>query len=113
MTDRDPLRAIQQRQRRDIFGLYRTLDDAIQNAVDRLPGERDRPITEADRVAIMREVDRSLGVLWGAGGAVEQIVTRDTRAARLVPLEAAVRRWKRAVPRSLWERIEGEARDGR
>jgi hypothetical protein len=109
----DPLRTVDQRQRRDVRMLYRTLADAIGNAVDRLPGERDRPVTEADRAAIMREVDAGLDVIWGqkrgAESAVRTIVTRDTRAARLKPLDAAVTAWRRAMPQQLWARVKQEA----
>lgn len=112
MTDRSPLAPILRRQRRDVRLLYRAFADAIGNAVDRLPGDHDRPLTEADRQVIMREVDAALDVLWGRDGAIGHIVTRDTRTARLLPLEGAVRRWKRAMPRSLRERVEQEARGG-
>lgn len=114
----DPLRTLDQRQRRDIRALYTTLADAVENAVTRQlrTGDGSRPITEADRQAIMREVDHGLDVLWGhergADSAIRQIVTRDTRAARLQPLNDAVRRWKNAMGRRLWERVRQEAIDG-
>lgn len=113
MTDRSPLAGIVHRQRRDIRLLYRTLADSIRNATAQHPNP-DRPITEADRLAIMREVDRGLDVIWGAhkgdpNAAIRQITIRDTRAARYRPLDEAIKVWRQALPRQLRQRIEKEA----
>ncbi len=110
---RDPLGGIVRRQRRDIRLLYRTLADAVRNSMAQHP-DPNRPITEADRVAIMREVDRGLDVIWGTrpgdpNAAIRQITLRDTRAARFRPLDAAIKGWRKAMPRQLRERIEQEA----
>lgn len=110
----DPLAGVFRRQRRDIRLLYRTFADAIRNTEAR-DGNPDRPITEADRVAIMREVDAGLNVVWGAyrgdpNAAVRQITLRDTRAAHYRPLDMAIKDWRQALPRSLRMRIEEEAR---
>lgn len=113
MSDRDPLSSIVRRQRRDIRLLYRTFADSVRNAVAQHP-DPDRPITEADRVAIMHEVDAGLDVIWGAypgdpNAAVRQITVRDTRAVRFRALDTAIKDWRRALPPPLRERIEQEA----
>ena len=112
MTDRSPVDGLMRRQRRDIRLLYRTLGDAVRNAVTSA-GAPDRVITEADRAAIMREVDRGLDAIWGnapgSDSAMRRIVVRDTQAARFRSLERAVGDWRRALPRALRARIEEEA----
>lgn len=117
MTDR--LATIHRRQRRDIRLLYATLSDAVENAIARQTRQKagGEAITEADRQAVMREVDAALDVIWGRfpgdpDGAIRQVVLRDTRAARLQPLDAAVREWRKAMPRGLRGLIETEARRG-
>jgi len=115
MTDRDPLRAIARRQRRDIGLLFTTLGDAIENATARRDG--DAPMTERDRAAIMREVDAGLDIVFGAyrGGesALKDIILRDTRAARYEPLDAAVSAWRSEMPRRLRELVEDAAMEAR
>jgi len=116
MTDRDPLRAIARRQRRDIGQLFTTLSDAIANATARMDG--DAPMTERDRAAIMREVDAGLDVIFGAyrgdeRGALRQLILRDTRAARYEPLDTAVSAWRSEMPRRLRELVEDAAMEAR
>jgi hypothetical protein len=110
----DPLRAIVARQRRDVSLLHDVLADAIENAVRRhtAPGQ---PITHLDRLHIMREVDAALDVIYGrapgdSDAALRDVVLRDTRAARLLPLDEAVKEWRSAMPTSLRERVEADAR---
>lgn len=112
----DPLRILEQRQRRDVRLLYSVLSDSLANTLDRqLRGQNGgRPITEVDRRAIMRHVDRGLAVIYGPqkgiDGALTEIVVRDARAARFEPLDTAVSTWKKAMGRTLGERVESEAR---
>jgi len=113
--DRDPLRAIARRQRRDITTLFQTLGDALENATARMDG--DAPMTERDRAAIMREVDAGLDVIFGdrpgADSALKDIILRDTRAARYEPLDATVRAWRSEMPDALKRRIEDDVLEGR
>jgi hypothetical protein len=115
----DPLAPLVRRQRRDINTLFAVLADSLNNAVHRLLQGQDgqRVITEADRIAMMRHIDRDLDIIWGArpddpDAAVRQIVVRDTRVARFRPLDAAVKRWRRVMTPALQERVEREARRG-
>lgn len=107
----DALATIQRQQRRDITLLYRTLADAIRNVV---PADGDRPVTQQDRAAIMREVDRSLDVIFGRypgdpNAALRTVVIRDTNRARLQPLDAAVREIRRALPVEIVDAFERDA----
>jgi len=106
----DALTSIARRQRQDINILYATLSDAIDNAVARhaTPGQQ---MTETVRRQIMAEIDRSLDVIYGRypgdeRAAIRAIVIRDTRLARLAPLDVAVRRWRKAMPNDLRTRVE-------
>lgn len=119
MTDRDPLRPILRRQASDTNVLYRTLGDALENAIARQT-RQDAPgamITERDRAIIMREVSRGLDIVWGAhrndpNAAIRTVVLRDTTAARFAPLDEAVRAWRERMSRELRRRVEEGAQRG-
>lgn len=108
----NPLAPIQRRQRQDIALLFETLGDAISNAVAHASAP-DAAMSAADRLRIMGEVDIALAAIWGhaEGGesAIRDIVLRDTQLARLAPLDAAVKQWRKVLPSDLRARIEMEA----
>ena len=113
----DPLRTIERQQRRDIRLLYTVMADAIESAATRQKRQKasGAPITEADRSAIMREVDDALAAIWGRfrgdpDAEKRRIGLREAHAAQLVPLDDAVKRLRKVLPRSVMQRIEAEAR---
>lgn len=112
----DPLQPILTRQRRDVALLFETLGDAIANALVRA-GATNQPMTPGTYRTVMQEVDAGLDVIFGRfpgdpNAAVRQVVVRDSRLARLQPLDAAVRRWQGAMTLALRSRVEEEARRG-
>lgn len=109
----DPLVPIARRQRQDITLLFMTLADGIANAAAQSP-DADGAMTGADQARIIAEVERGLDVIFGRRrgddeAALRTIVIRDTRLARLAPLDTSVKKWRKAMGPELRARVEAEA----
>lgn len=100
-------------QRREVNRMFASLADGVRNATDRLPA--DTPVTPAHRAAILAEVDTGLDAIFGRypgdeASELRRIIVRDTDAARLAPLDAAVRQWRGAMTPALRAKVDAEAK---